>query len=63
MNGASKAVDYFKTLNYPCPDQTNPADFFMNLMSIEAYDIVDHTDEEVLKRTKTEIQKEYKSKI
>ena len=34
-NEASLACDYFATLNYKCPNASNPADFFMSLMSME----------------------------
>lgn len=30
---ASKAVDYFASVNYPCPESFNPADFFLDLLS------------------------------
>jgi ATP-binding cassette subfamily G (WHITE) protein 8 (sterolin 2) len=35
-NSADKAVEYFERIEYPCPEMTNPADFFMTIMSIEA---------------------------
>jgi hypothetical protein len=41
FNEARFAVDYFNNINYPCPDATNPADFFMSIMSLET-----HEDEE-----------------
>jgi hypothetical protein len=34
-NYAHKAVEYFSSINYPCPDQTNPADYFRGILSIE----------------------------
>jgi len=34
-NHASLALDYFDKIGYPCPDMTNPADYFMSIMSIE----------------------------
>lgn len=37
-NKAELAVDYFAGINYPCPDQTNPADFFMTILSSETHD-------------------------
>ena len=30
---ATKAVDYFASVNYPCPESFNPADFFLDLLS------------------------------
>lgn len=41
FNEARFAVDYFANINYPTPDATNPADYFMSIMSIET-----HEDEE-----------------
>lgn len=35
FNEARLAVDYFKSIGYECPDLTNPADYFMTIMSIE----------------------------
>jgi ATP-binding cassette subfamily G (WHITE) protein 1 len=38
FNEAKLAVDYFASLgdNYKCPEWNNPADFFMDLISIES---------------------------
>ena len=38
FNEARFAVDYFTNINYPCPDATNPADYFMSIMSIETHE-------------------------
>lgn len=35
FNEAKLAVGYFSSINYVCPDESNPADFFMNILSIE----------------------------
>jgi ABC-type multidrug transport system ATPase subunit len=35
FNEASKAVDYFSGINFTCPELSNPADYFMSIMSIE----------------------------
>lgn len=35
FNEASKAVDYFAGINFTCPELSNPADYFMSIMSIE----------------------------
>uniref|UniRef100_A0A7S3NLB8 ABC transporter domain-containing protein n=1 Tax=Euplotes crassus TaxID=5936 RepID=A0A7S3NLB8_EUPCR len=63
LNDASKAVDYFASIGEKCPERTNPADFFMNMMSIEALDEPDLEDEEELKKTRTMIEGDYKRKI
>jgi ABC-type multidrug transport system ATPase subunit len=64
MNDSCKAVDYFWDSDlYPiCPEHVNPADYFMDMMSIETYEI-DAEDEEFLKREKERIEIEYKQKI
>lgn len=36
FNKASLAVDYFTGIGYACPEMTNPADYFMSIMSVEA---------------------------
>ena len=35
FNHASLAVDYFSGINHRCPELSNPADYFMAIMSIE----------------------------
>jgi len=39
FNDANKSVDYFANLLRPCPELTNPADYFMTIMSIEGLDL------------------------
>jgi len=39
FNDADKSVDYFTSIGRPCPELTNPADFFMTIMSIEGIDL------------------------
>lgn len=36
MNEASKAVKYFSSIEFPCPELSNPADYFMTVMSVES---------------------------
>ena len=36
FNEASKAVDYFASIDYRVPELCNPADYFMQIMSIES---------------------------
>lgn len=45
FNAADKAVDYFGNIGFQCPDLSNPADYFMTMMSIESIemDTVSHT--------------------
>ena len=35
---ASEAVSYFANLGYPCPEQTNPAEFLLDLVSVDSED-------------------------
>ena len=39
MNEARLAVDYFGSLGFQCPDWSNPADFFMTMMSIGSIEL------------------------
>lgn len=36
FNEARFSVDYFSSIGFQCPDLSNPADFFMSMMSIES---------------------------
>lgn len=36
FNKANLAVDYFTSINYRCPELSNPSDYFMSIMSIES---------------------------
>lgn len=42
FNESKKAVDYFSSIDYVCPNLSNPADYFMNIMSIESIEMPDH---------------------
>jgi len=35
FNEASLSVDYFASINFKCPELSNPSDYFMSIMSIE----------------------------
>ena len=63
LNKASLAVNHFNSIGFQCPPMTNPADHFMTIMSIEAYDDRDHKDEAVLRRSKSMLENIYKDKI
>ena len=36
FNEAKLAVNYFANIGYKCPELSNPADYFMSMMSIES---------------------------
>mmetsp|Transcript_19392 Transcript_19392/g.22582 ORF Transcript_19392/g.22582 Transcript_19392/m.22582 type:complete len:207 (+) Transcript_19392:480-1100(+) len=63
MNSANQAVGYFKKVGYPCPSLTNPADYFMSMMSIEAYDDFNEGNQEEVKKTRSKIEETYRQKI
>ena len=46
FNEARLAVDYFANINYKCPELSNPADYFMSIMSIESLE-QDYTEEQL----------------
>jgi len=44
FNKASLAVDHFAQIDYKCPELSNPADYFMSIMSIEGFEEEDTVD-------------------
>lgn len=36
---ADKSVDYFTSIGFKCPEMSNPADYFMSMMSIESIEL------------------------
>ena len=62
MNSAQKAVSYFSSIGYKCPEHTNPSDYFMNIMSVE-YDELDDENTENLKKRKSEMEINFSKKI
>jgi ABC-type multidrug transport system ATPase subunit len=62
-NSADLAVEHFRKYGYECPHLTNPADYFMNMMSIEAYDEDDDADEDQLQKSRSKIQEDHLQKI
>lgn len=41
FNQASLSVDYFGSIGFKCPELSNPADYFMSIMSIESIEAED----------------------
>ena len=39
FNEAGKAVEYFAKIDYKVPELCNPADYFMQIMSIESIEL------------------------
>ena len=58
-NEARLAVDYFSTINYKCPELSNPADYFMMIISIESVEPEENTDPNVEAKAldKSDLQK------
>jgi ABC-type multidrug transport system ATPase subunit len=55
FNEAKYAVDYFAGNGYRCPELSNPADYFMSIMSIESIERPDTEDQDELRRSTREI--------
>jgi len=39
FNDSKLAVEYFKGIGFPCPELSNPSDFFMSIMSQESIEV------------------------
>ena len=63
FNEARLSVDYFASIDYKCPELSNPADFFMSMMSIESQELEDTEDKNELIRSQTQIFTEYSKRI
>lgn len=63
FNEAQLAVDYFNGIGYKCPDMTNPADFFMNIMSCENPNEIESDSSNGVLKTEAEILREFSKKI
>ena len=62
FNEARLAVDYFSSIQYQCPDLSNPADYFMSMMSIEQIELEKQTAGETI-LDKDKIEEEYQERI
>ena len=63
FNEARLAVDYFASIGQRCPELSNPADYFMSMMSIESHEEEDTEDKQALMRSHTQILEQYTQKI
>lgn len=61
LNEACHAVDYFSSIGEPCPELSNPADFFMTMMSIESIELDEQSGAEFV--DKDAIEDKYQKKI
>ena len=62
FNNANKSIKYFSQLGYQCPVYSNPADYFMEVMSIESYEI-DAENQEMLIKRKSVAEDQFIAKI
>jgi len=63
FNKASMAVNYFKGIGYECPALSNPADYFMMMMSIESQQVEDFENKKQRERSQSITKSEYEKKI
>ena len=61
FNEAKLACEYFASINYKCPDMSNPADYFMSMMSMENPNEIE--SDSGRPKSEAEITKEYNRKI
>jgi len=61
FNKANKSERYFESIGFKVPEFSNPADYYMAMMSIESYDVEDTGDK--YQKSKEEIQEDYRQKI
>lgn len=60
FNDASKSVEYFTSIGRPCPQLSNPADYFMAIMSKES---LEPENEEITAEVRAKIEEQYKVEI
>ena len=63
FNEARLAVDYFARINFQCPELSNPADYFMSMMSIESIELNTQTETGAAYLDKDRIEEEYQKQI
>ena len=63
FNKAELAVDYFSGIGERCPELSNPADFFMSMMSIESIELDEQENRQSFIVDKDDIQNKYNEKI
>ena len=65
FNEARLSVDYFASIGFQCPDLSNPADYFMTMMSIESIEMEAQSQRanSVVGLDKAEIEREYQKRI
>jgi ABC-type multidrug transport system permease subunit len=61
FNAADLSCDYFSTIGYNCPEMSNPADYYMTVMSAENPNETDVVDGK--QKTEVECLRDYSKKI
>jgi ABC-type multidrug transport system ATPase subunit len=64
-NQKDKAIPYFSSIGFPCPDLTNPADYFMSIMSIESIEAEDFDDQDkdAVEKSQAAVNETYNKRI
>ena len=57
------SVDYFASIDFKCPELSNPADYFMSIMSIESIEQEETEDQTESQLSPQEIQEKYAKRI
>ena len=65
FNDANRSVEYFAQIGYQIPELSNPADYFMSIMSIESIQKadVDPNDKLAVEKANNDVQKTYNDRI
>lgn len=63
FNEAKYSVEYFGSIGFQCPDLSNPADFFMSMMSIESIENDTATEKGSVVDNRDAIQAQYEEII
>lgn len=63
FNYANQARDYFSKFGFSCPDLTNPADYYMSIMSKESLQVELELESMDPEQIKTEVTKRYSERI
>jgi energy-coupling factor transporter ATP-binding protein EcfA2 len=63
FNEARLAVNYFTKIDFKCPSLSNPADYFMMIMSIESIEMPDTDDHDALQKSQRDVNSQYADRI
>lgn len=63
LNEAKYSVGHFEGIGFKCPELSNPADYFMSIMSIESQEVDDNEDEQHVQKSQADIYQAYTERI